>query len=104
MSHSLGSEPPVEQQVGKPAPRKPREVSFEPFRAGVKVGGRIIGLGSVGDDVTRLQRMLNRRGADLVLDGRFGPRTEAAVKKFQKTVKSKADGVVGRQTWTALGW
>jgi peptidoglycan hydrolase-like protein with peptidoglycan-binding domain len=87
-----------------PARRRPKPVVYEPYRSGVKVGGRTIQIGSVGDDVKRLQRMLNRRGAGLELDGRFGPLTQAAVKKFQKTVKLKADGVVSRQTWAALGW
>jgi peptidoglycan hydrolase-like protein with peptidoglycan-binding domain len=30
--------------------------------------------------------------------------TEISVKKFQRQVKVKADGVVGRQTWAELGW
>lgn len=87
-----------------PRKRKPKQISYEPYRIGVKVGGRTVGPGNVGDDVKRLQRMLNRQGAGLELDGIFGPLTEAAVKKFQKVTKVKADGVVDRQTWAALGW
>lgn len=34
--------------------------------------------------------------------GTFGPRTEAAVKQYQATRGLTVDGVVGRQTWTAL--
>jgi peptidoglycan hydrolase-like protein with peptidoglycan-binding domain len=97
-------DPPTDEPQPEVRKRKTREVSYEPYRAGVKVGGRSVGLGSVGDDVARLQRMLNRRGADLVLDGIFGPKTETAVKKLQRAVKVKADGVVGRTTWGALGW
>jgi peptidoglycan hydrolase-like protein with peptidoglycan-binding domain len=87
-----------------PPRRKPREISYEPYRHGVKVGGRSVGVGNVGADVRRLQRMLNRRGVTLVEDGVFGPLTEISVKKFQRQVKVKVDGVVGRQTWAELGW
>ena len=100
---------PAEKPVRK---RRPKPVAYEPYRQGVKVGGRTIGLGMAGDDVKRLQRMLNRRGENLVLDGVFGPLTETAVKKFQKSphfnslIESLDDprGVVGRQTWAVLGW
>jgi peptidoglycan hydrolase-like protein with peptidoglycan-binding domain len=87
-----------------PVRRKPKPVVYEPYRFGVKVGGRTVQIGSVGDDVKRLQRMLNRRGADLELDGSFGLLTQAAVKRFQKAAKLKVDGMVGRSTWAALGW
>jgi peptidoglycan hydrolase-like protein with peptidoglycan-binding domain len=37
-----------------------------------------------------------------VIDGDFGPQTEAAVILAQKQLKLTADGVVGAQTWVAL--
>ncbi len=54
--------------------------------------------------VERLQFMLNFVGGvdDLDVDGIFGPKTEAAVRAFQQNENLSVDGIVGRQTWTAL--
>jgi peptidoglycan hydrolase-like protein with peptidoglycan-binding domain len=38
----------------------------------------------------------------LVVDGVFGPATEAAVKEFQQGAGLVVDGTVGPQTWAAL--
>lgn len=58
--------------------------------------------GSKGDDVKLLQEILNSYGYSLKVDGDFGPRTEDAVKKFQKSHGLKVDGIVGPKTWDAL--
>ncbi|MDO5287237.1 MAG: peptidoglycan-binding protein [Actinomycetia bacterium] len=58
--------------------------------------------GSTGGDVTRLQRALRASGQNLSADGRFGPRTEQAVKAYQRQVGLTPDGVVGAKTWAAL--
>lgn len=54
--------------------------------------------------VERLQSMLNfvKGVNDLVVDGIFGPKTEAAVRAFQSDENLTVDGIVGRNTWTAL--
>jgi len=57
----------------------------------------------VGAGVIRLQQILNDGGlGPLVVDGQFGPKTEAEVKTFQGNQGLKVDGIVGRLTWTDL--
>lgn len=53
--------------------------------------------------VQDLQRRLNNFGYSLKVDGFFGKTTENAVKDFQSSNKLKKDGVVGPNTWYALG-
>jgi Putative peptidoglycan binding domain len=56
-------------------------------------------------EVVALQNALNLRlnlTDPLVLDGDFGPKTEAAVRKFQKQEGLKVDGIAGPQTLGAL--
>ncbi len=54
------------------------------------------------DDVRQLQTLLNQNGANLAIDGNFGPATLAAVKTYQKNNNLKVDGIVGTNTWGAL--
>lgn len=59
--------------------------------------------GSEGPPVAELQRRLNETGANLIVDGIFGPLTEAAVKAFQRrTPGLRVDGIVGPATAAAL--
>jgi peptidoglycan hydrolase-like protein with peptidoglycan-binding domain len=61
-----------------------------------------LGFGSTGKSVELIQAALNRYGAHLVVDGIFGPLTQAAVIRFQRAHRLKADGIVGSLTWRAL--
>jgi peptidoglycan hydrolase-like protein with peptidoglycan-binding domain/GH25 family lysozyme M1 (1,4-beta-N-acetylmuramidase) len=58
--------------------------------------------GDTGPAVQTLQTRLNVWGANLTVDGDFGPLTLAAVKAFQTGQKLTVDGIVGPQTWAAL--
>ena len=49
-----------------------------------------------------VQKLLNFNGAKLIVDGDIGPKSKAAIKKYQKASKLKADGVVGPITWASL--
>lgn len=61
--------------------------------------------GDIGGTVRTLQRELNAHaGARLIVDGVFGGRTLAAVRAFQAKKKLSVDGVVGKHTWSALGY
>ena len=61
--------------------------------------------GSKGPYVVECQEDLIQLGYDLSpygADGKFGKKTEDAVKAFQTASGLKADGIVGPATWTAL--
>lgn len=59
--------------------------------------------GSEGVAVRGLQRRLIAAGFDIdEIDGRFGPRTEAAVRAFQERSELDVDGIVGPRTWERL--
>lgn len=56
-----------------------------------------------GDDVRTVQRALIAAGADLIVDGVFGPQTQAAVEQFQQRQGLAADGIVDPAMRSALG-
>jgi peptidoglycan hydrolase-like protein with peptidoglycan-binding domain len=63
----------------------------------------VVKSGDTGDAVRRAQRGL-RRTPDtmLVVDGEFGPLTEAATKEFQQSVGLPVTGIVDEPTWLEL--
>lgn len=65
--------------------------------------------GSTGPNVVTIQVALNRIAQNYpaipkipTIDGIFGPRTEASVRKFQEVFNLTPDGIVGQATWYAI--
>jgi len=55
--------------------------------------------GSRGDEVKKLQTALNSTGSyTLSVDGRYGPKTQAAVRDYQTKNGLKIDGIAGTET------
>lgn len=55
-----------------------------------------------GDDVRAVQEALVEAGFEVDVDGIYGPRTAAAVERFQERAGVKADGIVGPVTRSHL--
>lgn len=67
------------------------------------LGSRVLHQGKAGWDVAGLQFLLASHGFPSgPFDGGFGPRTEAAVTRFQSWARLSADGVAGPATIAAL--
>ncbi len=63
-------------------------------------------IGSQGPAVSELQTRLNTSAKPyplLAIDGIFGPKTEGAVRQWQRTKGIPVDGIAGPKTWQALG-
>lgn len=58
--------------------------------------------GDFGTRVVELQKLLNLKGANLNIDGFFGPITKAAVIHFQLQQKLVPDGVMSPVVWREL--
>lgn len=63
----------------------------------------VLRLGSTGLPVRRLQSRMGAVGFDTGgVDGRFSPKTEAAVRQLQQRFDLAVDGVVGAKTWAVV--
>lgn len=72
-------------------------------RTALETTSATIRVGSRGELVKEVQSALNKLiAAGLSVDGIFGPRTEAAVKTYQRGEGLVADGIVGPKTWAAI--
>lgn len=69
-----------------------KRLEIKPF---MMIGGR-------GSKVEWIQQRLRVHGFDILVDGIFGPKTDSAVRHFQKRKNLVADGVVGPKTFEEL--
>ncbi len=71
---------------------------------GALIGGQTVQQGRTGPEVRAAQHLLRFKFgySDVVVDGIFGPITDAAVVDFQTDYDLLVDGIVGPQTWQAL--
>lgn len=86
--------PPVPPLPPEPEPPQPKPVKRPTIRRGSK-----------GEAVKECQQMLIKLGYSVGkkgADGIYGLKTRAAVCRFQKDHKLKADGITGEKTWGAL--
>ncbi|MFZ0840118.1 MAG: peptidoglycan-binding domain-containing protein, partial [Xanthobacteraceae bacterium] len=60
-------------------------------------------IGSTGLPVRRAQKRMSLVGFDVGgVDGQYGSRTAAGVKKLQQQFSVPVDGIVGKQTWSVI--
>ena len=72
------------------------------FTASVN-GGKSPKIHVKGVTVAELQRALTKAGFEAgSVDGKYGKKTRAALKAFQRAHSLKADGVLGEKTWKLL--
>lgn len=57
---------------------------------------------SGGHSVASIQQLLNNAGYALDVDGKWGPNTATAVRRYQLDHGLTMDGIVGRNTWASL--
>lgn len=70
---------------------------------GIPFPGVLLGIGSSGEDVKRVQQRLNNLGFNAgTADGIYGTKTKSAVEGFQRLKMLDVDGIVGKLTWNAL--
>ena len=73
------------------------------LQATMGMGESYLGRGNAGPEVKTLQNNLAKLGYDVgEVDGKFGPKTEKALKDFQQDREIQVDGVVGPETSKAI--
>lgn len=97
----FGTEDGMHFEVGDERIREFHKVGF--FGSGIKAPEATLSIGDRGPEVRHLQERLNAFGAEMKVDGVFGPATHAAIIAFQAQKGLTPDGVVGPKTAAVLG-
>lgn len=85
------------------ASSQPQDNNPEFNRLHPRNAGKFAKKGDTGDNVSNTQEALNKTGnGELKVDGKFGPKTEKAVKGFQRKAGLTVDGIVGPKTSASL--
>ena len=95
-----GHEPahqPTDPPRHEPHPPEPAHGTASSALVAVRDGKKLLQLGSRGAAVVEVQQLLH-----LPHDGTYGPQTEGAVERFQRSHGLAVDGVVGEQTIAKL--
>lgn len=71
-------------------------------QAAFLLGGRVLRVGSAGQDVRQLQEGLRLLGRECAVDGVFGPETEEKLRALQLAMDVRCDGVYDERTHDAL--
>ena len=82
---------------GTTPPPIPIPATEPPAQPGAPAGRPTLRRGATGDLVKQVQAKVGVK-----VDGNFGPKTEAAVRVFQRAHGMVPDGIVGPRTWAAL--
>jgi peptidoglycan hydrolase-like protein with peptidoglycan-binding domain len=67
-----------------------------------QIFSRVLHIGDRGNDVKTVQIWLDDLGSKLPQTGLFGPRTKAAIERFQASVSLRPSGIVGQRTAVRL--
>lgn len=102
---------PAKKETKKPSEKKTTEKKVSPKKP---YGGKFPAIPNRGyfqrgdgftvpsENIKRIQKFMNWAiCSDIAIDGKYGEKTEAAVKKFQKKAGIKQDGKYGRKTLAA---
>ena len=94
---------PAREGINRSLPTNTPRVSAPELQSTIG-SGNVVKRGASGTEVRELQSLLNQSGAQpqLEVDGDFGPRTQSAVRDFQRSNNLSVDGVVGENTLGAL--
>lgn len=97
---------PADPGTSSPEANSQTDMFNKPFYAGEQKPvkkEKTISAGADGPEVAAIQQRLQIHGFSIgTIDGAYGSRTTAAVSEFQRAKGLDSDGIVDKETWTAL--